>query len=77
MQADLRAFGVLLFHMLAGALPSNHPRPPSGADVGLLALPSEVSAGLRGIVRRCLEVDRARRYENALEILGHLRAERA
>jgi Tol biopolymer transport system component len=76
-RADIWAFGVLLYEMLAGR------RPFDGADVGTLltesatsdvdvsALPAETPASVRRLIRRCLEKNPRRRLRD----IGDARAE--
>jgi len=77
-RADIFSFGCLLFELLTGELPFN------GGDLAATlhrittakapALPATVDPALRQIVRRCLEKNPARRFQNMGEVADGLRA---
>lgn len=79
-RTDVYAVGVLLFHMLTGALPFDGASPE---EVELLHLkaerprPSErapVSAEVDAVVMQCMDPDRDRRYSDVPALMSALRA---
>jgi serine/threonine protein kinase len=68
-RCDLYSFGVLLYELLTGRLPSAESGPPPR----LCPHNPDVPPALEAIVRRCLEPDPARRYPSAAALLDDLR----
>lgn len=66
-RADVYAFGVMLFQMLTGIVPSGMLEPPGGVVPGL-------DAGWDPIVERCVRMAPDRRYADAGSILADVRA---
>ncbi len=75
-QSDLYSFGITLFELITGGTPfvegdlgyhHLHTRPPSPKEID----PS-IPDALNGIIIKCLEKDKAKRYKKAEEILADL-----
>jgi eukaryotic-like serine/threonine-protein kinase len=80
-RADIFAFGVVLYEMLSGTAPFGRPRPLDRALATLNDDPSslsatrpEIPAALELIVRRCIEKDRAQRFQSARDVAFALQA---
>jgi hypothetical protein len=76
-QADIWAFGVVLYELLTGASPFGRPTTADtlasvlGSQPDYSVLPSDTPANVRHLVRRCLEKDRKRRLQH----MGDVRIE--
>ena len=84
--ADLYGLGLILFEMVAGALPFDDPGPSTPLSLRIrqmiqqrtAGVPSiraanpQASWGLESVLRRCLEPDPARRYQSASELADDL-----
>ena len=82
--SDVFSFGVILYEMLTGELPYQAETPMSKVMMRLSHRPrpvreisTEIPKYLEGIVRRCLEIDPALRYQRAGEALADLDREAA
>ncbi|MDP2168074.1 MAG: hypothetical protein Q8J64_07065 [Thermodesulfovibrionales bacterium] len=64
--ADIYSMGVILFEMLTGSLDNAGVKKPSETGV-------DVPAWLDGIVLKCMEKDRGRRYQNLDEIFAAIK----
>ncbi len=80
---DVYAFGVVLFEMMTGELPFVDTSPLAVAARRLHETPREISelrpelpAAWSAVVRRCLEIDPARRFASAGEAVAALGGER-
>ena len=75
-QSDLYSFGITLFELITGRTPfvegdlgyhHLHTRPPSPKEID-----SSIPDALNGIIIKCLEKDKTKRYKKAVEILADL-----
>jgi serine/threonine protein kinase len=80
-RADIFGFGVVLYEMLSGTAPFARPRPIERAlatlnedPPSLSATRPEISGAVELIVRRCLEKDRAQRFQSARDVAFALQA---
>ena len=80
-RSDIYSLGILLFEMLTGRVPFEGETPlgvamkqKTEAPPNPKILNSQVPEGLARLVLRCLEKDKARRYQTAEELLTDLRA---
>ncbi len=78
-RSDLFSFGVVLYRMVAGRLPFEGKSRAAMADAVLHAEPKgleelAVPAKLRGVIRRLLQKDAAKRYASAAEVEAELKA---
>jgi eukaryotic-like serine/threonine-protein kinase len=76
-QADIWAFGVVLYELLTGASPFGRPTTAEtlarvlGTQPDYAVLPLDTPVNIRHLVRRCLEKDRKRRWQH----MGDVRIE--
>jgi serine/threonine protein kinase len=78
-RSDIYSLGIILFEMLTGKVPFEGETPISVAlkhksqpAMNPRELNPQVDAALAGVVLRCLEKDRSRRYQSAGELAGEL-----
>lgn len=67
-RTDIYAFGMTLFHLITGISPAKAPYEIKP----LRAYRQDVSEELEKIVSKCIEIEREKRYQSALEILMDL-----
>jgi hypothetical protein len=80
-RADVYALGATLFHVLANAAPYGDDTPPTeqialaaaSHPIALERIPREVPGELVAIVAKAVAVDRAERYQSAVELAADLR----
>jgi tetratricopeptide (TPR) repeat protein len=87
-RSDIYALGIILYECLTGQPPYRHPTGTMDQEVprmieerrtsppSIRLLNPAVSSGFEAIIRKCLEVDPARRYQSALDLKEDLERHR-